>query len=571
MPNISGSVLFNVNNGAPTTGTGVANIPVVLQNVDTGVGMVVLTAANGTYTFTNVPAGNYRIVESYSATGGVATPADFTNAAAIPEPTPEDPPVSAIPSPPANTNRVQSLTPNTLLVTVGTANLANQNFVDGPVRDVPLDLSTCLTPIGDNLITAADNGTWGSNPPGTPKDTHPNPEPYPGVVPGFGYQLTGPTDGNYTIVNIRTAAGSGGPAVVWWNTADHTTGDETGRFQMVGGSNPGSIVFTDTVDVKPNTNYLSSTWILNLINRAGLAAPRLGFRILGEGGETIFTQTLDDVPVGNIPTWNEVGTVFNSGDNSNVTIEIFSAGPSANGNDFATDDFSLREVVAEQLVTTTKSVDKNVADVGDVLTYTVDIENTGDCPFTSGIFTDTIPSNTTFVPNSVTVNGSSVAGNPNPPDGIPLPGTNPGDTTTVEFQVTVNTVPDPNVVLNDALVNYVFEAITEGATVPNAAVTNVVETVILENILQTQKSVDKEFASCNDILNYSVTLSNTGTTTQSNIILVDTIPNGTTFVTDSVTIDGVQQVGSNPQTGVNVGTLSPGAVSTVSFQVVVNC
>ena len=35
------------------------------------------------------------------------------------------------------------------------------------------------------------------------------------------------------------------------------------------------------------------------------------------------------------------------------------------------------------------------------------------------------------------------------------------------------------------------------------------------------------------------------------------IPNGTTFIPNSVTIDGVSQPNSNPENGISIGTLNP--------------
>ena len=52
-----------------------------------------------------------------------------------------------------------------------------------------------------------------------------------------------------------------------------------------------------------------------------------------------------------------------------------------------------------------KSVNTTQAGVGDTLTYTILIQNTGTVPATNIIFQDPIPSGATFVANSVTING----------------------------------------------------------------------------------------------------------------------------------------------------------------------
>ena len=76
MATISGRVIFDRDRSltVSTGDSGIAGIPVVLQNTATGVRLTVLTDANGNYSFINVPNGNYRIVEAYGTPGGVASP-----------------------------------------------------------------------------------------------------------------------------------------------------------------------------------------------------------------------------------------------------------------------------------------------------------------------------------------------------------------------------------------------------------------------------------------------------------------------------------------------------------------
>ncbi|MGM2836287.1 DUF11 domain-containing protein, partial [Bacillus cereus group sp. Bce025] len=62
-------------------------------------------------------------------------------------------------------------------------------------------------------------------------------------------------------------------------------------------------------------------------------------------------------------------------------------------------------------------------------------------------------------------------------------------------------------------------------------------------------------------------LQNNGTVPSTNIVLTDPIPNGTTFIPNSVTIDGVSQPNSNPENGISIGTLNPNQAKTITFQV----
>ena len=115
-------------------------------------------------------------------------------------------------------------------------------------------------------------------------------------------------------------------------------------------------------------------------------------------------------------------------------------------------------VVAAPLIKAIKSsqvIDTNgngLADPGEVISYTITIENQGNAPSTNTVFTDDIPANTTYVPNSSTLNGQALAdrarnspfvnGRPvsspsqPPASGIIIPGT--PETATVQFQVRIN-------------------------------------------------------------------------------------------------------------------------------------
>lgn len=246
MPTISGRVAFDRDRSATINpgDSGLANIPVVLQNTATNVRLVVLTDANGNYSFENVPNGDYRIVEAYGTTGGVPTPGDFNTAVVGPIPVGEDPPISFATNPPPGSTNLDSVTPNTLLVTVSGADLTNQDFLDGPVIYTPIEdiPDPCVSVSDTNLIDAANNGTFGFFSPGTPANTGAPTEPYPGVTPDFTYVLPDPstytpTDGEYTVQNIMNDAFSNNLGA-WWRIADHTAGDETGRMMVVNGFNP---------------------------------------------------------------------------------------------------------------------------------------------------------------------------------------------------------------------------------------------------------------------------------------------------------------------------------------------
>lgn len=94
-------------------------------------------------------------------------------------------------------------------------------------------------------------------------------------------------------------------------------------------------------------------------------------------------------------------------------------------------------VVVSNRLTIVKAVDKAVAVKGETLHYTSTITNTGTLPKTNLVFTDSIPVGTTFVAGSVKIDTISQPG-ANPQTGFALPNLAVGQSTVVEFDVTVN-------------------------------------------------------------------------------------------------------------------------------------
>ena len=543
MATISGSVIFDRDRSATINpgDSGLANIPVVLQDIATNVRLVVLTDANGNYSFINVPNGNYRIVESYGTLGGVPTPGDFNTAVVGPFAEGVNPPISFATNPPVGSTNLDSVTPDTLLVTVAGVDLINQNFLDGPVIYTPIQniLDPCVSVSDENLIDAANNGTFGFFPEGTPANTGAPVEPYPGVTPDFTYVLPNPAtytpdDGEYTVQNIMNNAFSNNLGA-WWRIADHTTGTETGRMMVVNGFNPGSIFFRDTVVVQPNTNYLFSSWILNLFKVIGYANPALGVRILDENNNILYSATLgEQIPVNtNAPEWKEIGTVINSGNNTNLTVEFLSEGPAAIGNDYAIDDISLREVQIPEFIPV-KTVSTPVANVGEIVTYTVTLDNTCTSPLTDIFFSDIVPNGLEFVSGSVTINGAQDL-NANPNNGFVLPNIPGGNTATVTFDALVNNVPIPNPTLNTATITYSYTPVEGGIPSVNNVTSNPVPLEVNASAdISVVKTADLNPVIAGELLTYTIVVSNAGPSDAQNVVLTDNIPASITEVEFSI-------------------------------------
>ena len=96
---------------------------------------------------------------------------------------------------------------------------------------------------------------------------------------------------------------------------------------------------------------------------------------------------------------------------------------------------------------------------------------------------------------------------------------------------------------------------------------SVTSTIRLAN-LRANKSVDKTFAEVGDVLTYTFALTNDGNVAANNVLLSDSIANGTAFVPNSVIVNSVTQPGVTPAS-INIGSINANTTITASFQVVI--
>lgn len=164
------------------------------------------------------------------------------------------------------------------------------------------------------------------------------------------------------------------------------------------------------------------------------------------------------------------------------------------------------------------------------------------------------------------MNGTSQIGE-NPEIGIPVGTVNPGQSITVTFQGVVNSIPPGGVIRNQATITFTYEPNPNEPPVTTTITTPETETAVNTATLNPQKTADRSFVALNDIITYTLSFQNTGTVPATDVTVIDSIPPGTVFVPDSVTINGIPQPGTNPSSGISLGTLAPSERATITFQV----
>lgn len=136
----------------------------------------------------------------------------------------------------------------------------------------------------------------------------------------------------WNIVSYDTLHGS------WVDFYDHTYGDERGRYMIVNGTDQGvGPAWAQQVSVAANTDYSLSAWFATLYPEAPAS---LEFRVNGMSIGPVFSAP------GATATWEQRSGLFNSGNNTLLSLEIWDVNQAFTGNDYAIDDISLNRVPA---------------------------------------------------------------------------------------------------------------------------------------------------------------------------------------------------------------------------------
>jgi len=287
--------------------------------------------------------------------------------------------------------------------------------------------------------------------------------------------------------------------------------------------------------VDKSTVYVGDTLVYTLfyLNNSGSAKSRTVKDTLPNSlnyiGSTASVGTVSNS--GNIITWLP-GSVANGGSASLIIRGIVNQGgvviPNRASLNSTTPVTLTNTVTTTSLlspsITLTKSVDITSAPVGTELTYTINYSNApGVSASTISTVTDTIPTNLTYVTGSVTGGGAYVG---SPARLVWNLGTVDANTSgTLTFKATINT------------------GTSIGTTITNKAVfTNAEDTYKTSSVNTTvsaipnftlTKSVDLVSAGPADTLTYTIRYKNVGSAGATSVVLTDTVPANTTFISAS--------------------------------------
>jgi uncharacterized repeat protein (TIGR01451 family) len=227
----------------------------------------------------------------------------------------------------------------------------------------------------------------------------------------------------------------------------------------------------------------------------------------------------------------------------------------------ATDAQAVMEKIVSWLSwlgTSTIAVDKEMATDGDVLTYTIVLQNTGTTDAANVTLSNTIPAHTSYVPHSL----SGGASYDPLSHRVYWEGTvAAGASLTFTYQATVaSPLPDGTAIVNVAQIGdgtHIFF---------DKTATTVVD---VPDLSTSTKQVDRPIAANGEPLTYTIALKNTGTLDAKMATLWDALPPHTTYITGSASASSGTITDTEGQIEW-AGTVSIGSPVAITYSVLVN-
>ncbi|MCU9814245.1 hypothetical protein [Paraclostridium sp. AKS73] len=329
----------------------------------------------------------------------------------------------------------------------------------------------------------------------------------------------------------------------------------TSTITNTGNVNATNLRFTDLLQTE--LSYVSGTVRINNVLYPALD-PISGFNLSDLGANQTVTITFD-AKINALPTPSYVS-------NTSQIQFSYKVDPSGSTSTKTQTSNEVTTNVVLGKITAVKIVDKAIATIGDTLNYTITLTNIGNVINTEVLFQDTPSAGAQFKSGSVIVNGVSQP-TYDPTVGFSIGDIGIGNVVIVQFSAIVVSVPESNKVTNQAVIPFKYLVDPKQSPYSDTAYSNTVTTNIAYGNLNVTKSVNKKYATIGEKITYTIAIENIGNINATDVVFLDYTPNNSIFVLGSVTVNGIVHTDYNPSAGFNLGTMVPGQIITVVYQV----
>lgn len=216
------------------------------------------------------------------------------------------------------------------------------------------------------------------------------------------------------------------------------------------------------------------------------------------------------------------------------------------------------------VITLEKSASVTQAGLGSIITYELNISNTGNAD-AEVIVRDAIPENLQFIANSVLINGQPLPG-ADITSGLNIGIVASKSATNIRFQTIVTSLPPSNELYNVASAAYTFQTL-DGRIIRRDITSNGVRISLANAQLIISQRANTMQTFVGDVITFTITIQNTGTVPVVNASLSVLLSAGMSFVPGSVVLNGIISPGLDPVQGFILPVINPGEVIQLTYQV----
>ena len=214
---------------------------------------------------------------------------------------------------------------------------------------------------------------------------------------------------------------------------------------------------------------------------------------------------------------------------------------------------------ADQPLILSKQANTQIASIGDIIEYQLNINNPNSTEVTNSALNDNLPAGLSYIANSALLNNTPITANTS--NGLSF---NLGDIPanaqwTLSYKAKLDSRNGSNVSVNSANI-----ITSDTATDSNTATVSV---KIRDDVIHISKSVNTTKVLVGKTAIYTITVSNPENYTQSDIVITDTLPTGFAYVAGTSSIPAIQL--NNNQLSFSINTIGKGKTLTITYEVLV--